>query len=252
MIKQGFMDFDLYKKMVDECARHGVYSIRLSWRGEPLMHPKIVDMIRYAKDKGIKESMILTNGSLLTHEMSENIIKAGLGSVSISIDGIGKKFEEIRQPAKFDEQVERITYLFNMRKKLKSMTPKIKINCLWSAVEKDHEEFMRIFKPISDAIYFNKLVDWHPQEPLVEKYRCFVIWQRLFITWDGTIVCYGDHNEVAPIAKYDGTRLLADIWNGPEFSEFRKDNKNWKRLKHECCQKCYYGREKKRTKYEYN
>lgn len=252
MVKQGFMDFELFKKIVDECSGHGIYSMRLSWRGEPLMHKRIIDMIRYAKKKGIKESMILTNGSLLSHEMSEALIRAGLGSMSISLDGIGKVYEEIRDPAKFDEQVDRIRYIFNMRKKLQSLTPKIKLNCLWKAVENDHKEYLRIFRPISDAIYFNKYVNWCPDEPLVARYRCPVVWQRLFITWDGTIVCDGDHNEVSPIAKYDGKKRLIDIWQGPEYTKFRNDNKKWKRLKYECCQKCYYGRDKKVGKYEYN
>ena len=51
----GSMDFDLYKKIVDECAAHKIFSIRLSWRGEPLLNPKLPEMVRYAKQKGINE-----------------------------------------------------------------------------------------------------------------------------------------------------------------------------------------------------
>ena len=47
----GQMDMKLFKKAVDECAMHNVFSIRLSWRGEPLSHPKIKEMIAYATGK---------------------------------------------------------------------------------------------------------------------------------------------------------------------------------------------------------
>ena len=45
---------NLYKKIVDEAAANNTFSIKLSWRGEPMLHPKLMEMIKYAKDKDIK------------------------------------------------------------------------------------------------------------------------------------------------------------------------------------------------------
>ena len=67
--KEGYIDFELYKRVVDECAENKLYSIRLCHRGEPLLHSKIVDMVKYAKDKGIKEVFTLTNGLLLNEKL---------------------------------------------------------------------------------------------------------------------------------------------------------------------------------------
>jgi hypothetical protein len=47
-----------FRKIIDECATRGVYSVKLSWRGEPLLNPHIVDMVRYAKEKGITPSQL--------------------------------------------------------------------------------------------------------------------------------------------------------------------------------------------------
>ena len=49
----GNMTFDLYKKIIDECAKYNLYSIRLSLRGESFLNKNIYDMIKYAKEKGI-------------------------------------------------------------------------------------------------------------------------------------------------------------------------------------------------------
>ena len=62
--KKGLLDFDLIEKIINEVAGK-IYSLRLSWIGEPTLHPKLVDAVRLAKFKGIKEVSFLTNGSKL-------------------------------------------------------------------------------------------------------------------------------------------------------------------------------------------
>ena len=58
------MDFDLFKKVIDEIA-FKVPSIRLSLRGESTLHKNFVDCIKY-KENGIKEVSTLTHGFKLT------------------------------------------------------------------------------------------------------------------------------------------------------------------------------------------
>src|SRR5262245_32003359 len=47
------MDFDLFKKIIDESADF-IYDINLAHRGESTFHKGLADMIRYASEKGIK------------------------------------------------------------------------------------------------------------------------------------------------------------------------------------------------------
>jgi MoaA/NifB/PqqE/SkfB family radical SAM enzyme len=54
--------------------------------GEPLSHPNIVDMVRQAKGLGSSVALI-TNGTLLTKSLSEQLIDAGLGTLWVSLDG---------------------------------------------------------------------------------------------------------------------------------------------------------------------
>src|SRR3989304_7421345 len=46
--KIGYMDWDLYKKIIDE-AKDFVHDINLFIGGEPLFHKRLPDMISYAK-----------------------------------------------------------------------------------------------------------------------------------------------------------------------------------------------------------
>jgi MoaA/NifB/PqqE/SkfB family radical SAM enzyme len=54
--------------------------------GEPLSHPRIVDMVARAKTVSNKVELI-TNGMLLTEECSRALIQAGLSTLWVSVDG---------------------------------------------------------------------------------------------------------------------------------------------------------------------
>ena len=45
------IDINLAKKIIDQAAEIGVYSIKFNWRGEPLLNPKLPELIYYSKKK---------------------------------------------------------------------------------------------------------------------------------------------------------------------------------------------------------
>ena len=55
------MEFELFKKIIDEGVKKGVCSIKTQYRGEPLLDRRMPDMVRYAKKKGVMEIMFNTN-----------------------------------------------------------------------------------------------------------------------------------------------------------------------------------------------
>src|SRR5205085_1904141 len=46
--QRGYMDPVLYGRIVQQCADMGVSSIKLNYRGEPSLHPRIVSFVREA------------------------------------------------------------------------------------------------------------------------------------------------------------------------------------------------------------
>ena len=53
--------------------------------GEPLVHPQIVDIVRFISDNGIKP-FLLTNGKAMTRERLADLAKAGLVGVEFHVD----------------------------------------------------------------------------------------------------------------------------------------------------------------------
>lgn len=79
------MEESVYRRIIDRFEP--IKEVTLTGWGEPLMHPKIIKMIEYAKKKDRWVSLT-SNGSLLTRDLAKKLIQAGLDSVSFSIDDI--------------------------------------------------------------------------------------------------------------------------------------------------------------------
>ena len=88
--KQGVMSFELFKKVVDECVELGITHVRVHNYGEPFMDRQLVEKVRYAKQKGIQEVGMISNGSLITEQVARGMIEAGLDAINISVDAAGQ------------------------------------------------------------------------------------------------------------------------------------------------------------------
>ncbi len=211
-VKKKLMSFDLFKKIVDECASYGCYSIRLSFRGEPFLNKHIVEMTRYAKRVGIKEVSTLTNGLRLNPALFKELMEAGLDWLTISFDGMGKTYEEIRAPAKFKEAVEKIKAYKRIKEEASSMKPVIKIQPVWPSIKDCAQEFYDLFAPYVDHIVANPLVDYLRQDTEIEyleDFTCPVLYQRLVIGSDRKILlCSNDEMGVHPLGDANTDSLF--------------------------------------------
>lgn len=82
--RSEFMDFEVFKKAVDEFYIMGGLKLIISG-GEPLMHPRIFDFLRYAKNYPLR-IVLLTNGYLLKDSIIERLPEL-VDEVQISLDG---------------------------------------------------------------------------------------------------------------------------------------------------------------------
>ena len=84
----GHMAISTYEKiMADLQYINPRPTVFLGGYGEPLCHPEIVEFVSMAKAIGARVEMI-TNGTLLTKELSADLIDAGLDLLWVSLDGI--------------------------------------------------------------------------------------------------------------------------------------------------------------------
>lgn len=223
-VNTKLMDFELFTKIVDECAAGGVYSIRLSFRGESFLHKRIVDCVRYAKQKGIKEVSTLTNGLRLDEEMFRQMMEAGIDWITISFDGLGDTYETIRHPAKYDIAVQKIASYARIKKDAGRVKPVIKIQSILPAIEKDPQAFYDVFAPITDMVSSNPLIDFLQSKrdmPKIEGFSCPQIYQRLVVGADGLCMMCSNDEEGRNIVGDANIQSIHEIWHGKEITRVR-------------------------------
>lgn len=250
-VKSGCMDFALYKKIIDEAAAHHTYSIRLSWRGDPLADPLIIDRIKYAKTKGILEVSFLTNALNLEGKLAEDIIMSGVDWITVSVDGMGKVYEGIRSPAKFDETLERLRNFQTLKQRLNSGKPVLKIQSIWPAIMKDPKRFYDTFKNIADHISTNPYRAHYKSDNIDHDlaFICPQPWHRFVITWEGKVTqCICAWMEDGIVGDVN-RQSIAEIWRGEAFRKVRELQTHRRRLQMPCCRHCFEGARKKKVEF---
>lgn len=165
--KKDIMSFETYKKAIDDICEYEdkLKALIFAGHGEPLMHPDIDKMVLYAKEKNVADRVeITTNGSLLTKEMSDKLIKAGVDRLKISIQGTNEDnyLNIAKYKINYASFIDNLTY-FNNNKHHTEVYIKIIDIALNNKI--DEEKFKAIFKPISSyvgieyAIPFVKEID---------------------------------------------------------------------------------------------
>lgn len=245
--KTGLMAMDLYKKVIDEASEIGVYSIKLNWRGEPLIHPHIVEMVQYAKDKGIIDIMINTNAVTLDKDMSIGLIEAGLDHLFISFDSIIKeRYEKYRVGANFEKVVKNIKEFCELNNKfghkVETRIQKVLLNETNDEAEKFNQFFCKMVDKIAyeDYIpYGNKNYGNSIKKDKNIKFACCQLWQRLFVEWNGNYAMCCDSQNEEFILGNAYKQSIMEIWNSSQLQNVRELHKtgDWKEIP--VCRKCF-------------
>ncbi|RKZ49138.1 MAG: hypothetical protein DRR16_04350 [Candidatus Parabeggiatoa sp. nov. 3] len=120
------MSFDLFKHFCDELQTMGTSSLTLIGEGEPLLHPRIFDMIATAKDAGLFVTL-LTNGTLLNERRCQSLIDSRLDSLKVSLWGSSKNVYKLNFPegkhGNFEKIINSLRCLSSIKAARKSKWP---------------------------------------------------------------------------------------------------------------------------------
>lgn len=94
--------------------------------GEPLAHSRILEMVAQVKAAGVPKVELITNGCLLSQEMSCRLIEAGLDTLWVSLDGIRpESYSDVRLGALLPQVLENLRGFKEVRRKIQlaSLSP---------------------------------------------------------------------------------------------------------------------------------
>lgn len=244
-VNAKLMDEALFKKIIDEIGGK-VPAIRLSLRGEPTLHPKFIEFIKYSKEHGIKEVSFLTNGSKFDEEYFKQVMLAGADWITISIDGTDEMYESIRKPLKFEDTLNKIKMIKRVKEEYKCHRPVIKVQSIWPALRENPDKYYKAFKPYVDLIAFNPLIDYLDNDEDIiyeEDFVCPQPYQRLVIGADGQVLlCSNDEDNLNVLGNIN-EQSIYEVWHSEELEKIRKMHKEQDGFMHlPVCKKCYLPR----------
>ncbi len=230
--EKGFMDFPLFRKVIDEARRY-VFDVNLIHRGEGLLHPEFPRMVAYSHEAGV-DTKFHTNATLLDEARSRALIAAGLDQISFSFDGCDRKtYESIRVNADFDKTLANVVRFLEIKRELRSKKPYAILELIHfpdadkAAAPGRRRAFLDRFRGLPlDRVEVKELHNWAgeiPAEKSRKKYvPCTFLWQALIVFWDGSVLpCTQDFHGDYTLGNVRETPL-EEIWNGDRLVRLRE------------------------------
>ena len=222
----GFMKMDLFKRLIDAGARH-VEFVYLHFMGESLVHPKIFDMIRYARSRGVGTGLS-TNASFLDEKRARGLLTSNIDFLIVSFEGANPHtYESVRLKASYEKTLQNIQGFYRLKREIP--------NTLTSAVQMVHtsetdEEVEGFQGQWPEGVIIKKIKNWGGQMPDLTTNKaiqtllspCALPWKELSILWDGTVtLCANTYDREIVLGNLD-EESLEEIWNGPKMQEIRR------------------------------
>jgi pyruvate-formate lyase-activating enzyme len=229
-LRPAQMPLDLFQRIVDDVGEnHPLLKLYLS--GEPLLHPDLLALIDYASTRGCR-TMIHTNATCLTEDMSERLLSSRLTFLSFSFDGCSAEvYERLRPPAKFEQVRSNIRHYLDLRRR-QGRGPHTTLQIIRM---QDTDALLQPFVEEwraggADSVHIAPYLTWHglvedrhierlPPAPLFKP--CAAVFQHGCLLSDGTAVpCCLDVNGRIPLGNIAKNRFR-DIWSGNDYRRLR-------------------------------
>jgi radical SAM protein with 4Fe4S-binding SPASM domain len=242
----GMLEERNFQRIIDEVSGDLLY-LTFYFQGEPYLHPKFTDMVKYAAAKKIYTATS-TNAHYLDDTQAERTVRSGLDRLIISIDGTTQQtYEAYRIGGSLDKVIAGTKNILKWKKQLDSKTPHVIFQFLVVkpnehqvkevqklAAELGVEEVRIKTAQVYDYKGGNELIPGNDQYSRYKKNtngtwslkhkmedHCWKMWQGCVITWDGKVVpcCFDKdaHHQMGEV----GRQMFREIWRSEAYTKFR-------------------------------
>jgi radical SAM protein with 4Fe4S-binding SPASM domain len=242
---KGFMKEKIWKQILDESGKNELYSLKFTFRGEPLLHKDLSRMVSYAKDAGIMDVYFNTNALRLNETTIRSLLDAGLDRISVSFEGYTKEvYEKYRVGSTFETVVHNLELLKTIKDELGLKSPLVRIQTvLVPEIRGMEDQYAAFWLPKVDEVAYldMKSEAYNPDHRgIVFDWGCPMLWQRMTITWDGKILpCIHDIFEWDSFGEI-GDNTIKDAWTSSKENLYRRFHREGKAHKIPRCDRCPY------------
>lgn len=239
---------DKFKEILIDSVSDGLYSVNLENNNEPLMNFDLPKYVKLARQIGVLDVMLHTNGHLLTPSMAQQLIEAGLTRMFISVDAFSPaSYMAMRGGGRqgYEKVVRNIHSLLELRSRLGGGLPLVTVSFLQSNVNR-HEtvEFKSFWERQVENVHIQMYQDFTSPELRTSHggtlpSRCAQPMVRAAIRADGSVqpCCSFFGYERYNVGNlYQNT--MYDIWNSTEYQTLRTLMRQGRLAENPICRQC--------------
>jgi len=248
--KLGLMKVSLFKQIIDQAVPLGLCAVKLQVRGESFLHPRLFDCIAYAKQKGVLDVQITTNGTMLDRHISRNILESGLDGLIVSVDAHhGDSFTQKHHLKTYDTVEQAVQEFLQLRSAHHKSKPWVRLQASVPQNDPGVFETTRAYLaekfPQADYIAVNRMhnfrndTDAYPDlQTNYEPVACSYLMQRLVVFWDGQVTtCCLDYNNQFDLGSVQ-EHGIQRIWLSPKLMQMRRDHLRLRQRSMPICRHC--------------
>ena len=252
------LEKEIIKDIINQGVKNGLKSIRFSGLNEPLLYEDIPELIAYAKQKGVLDIFLTSNGMLLNTKKATKLIEAGLTHLMISLDASTMEtYSKIRIGGNFDKVIENLNRFLSIRNEFKSRLPLLRISFTKMRINqqevksfisywKDKADYIAIvgyLKNISNETTNKKLSLDQEEKRNITNFKCSQPWVRCAIFANGDVFpCCMNYGRKAPVGNIFETDLIS-IWNSQAVKFIQNINRDGEYYRHKICRYCIESRD---------
>jgi spiro-SPASM protein len=248
--KVGFMSMEMFKKIIDQVPKGSEIAISLNLFGESFLHPKLYEMIKYAKQGNVGEVHLNSNITVINEDKIRKILEAGIDVLTLSFEGTNKKtYEFLRIGSNFERVEENIKTVLRVQKEMNAFKTRIHIQMTdMKETNQEIQGFVEKWKPFlegNNGILIKQYDTWAGQVEdrtvHIENHArtpCPVLNENLTIYWDGgTTICCRDCFGIQTLANV-AQDSIKEIWHGEKYQKLREHNDSKQFTKLPLCKNC--------------
>jgi MoaA/NifB/PqqE/SkfB family radical SAM enzyme len=228
----GSMDFDRYCDIIDD-LQHELLLATLYATGEPLLNRHIVDMVRYASDRGVA-TMLSSNGMLLDAVLAENLLNAGLDYMKVAVSGYTQSVYGVYHRGGDVDRVLANIAAFELARRRLGLRCLVVVDYVLFEHNRHEEAAVRRFcreHGIRFSLRYGRVFPGTGVESPAESrghYRprataCDWLWNIMTVCADGrSVPCCQFATAAEPFVAGEAGESVSAVWNGEVYQELRR------------------------------
>jgi len=203
--KNSVMSQKNFEKIIKNVAPYEkIKYVTITGFGEPLADKGVIEKIKWLNKNYPKYQVVFyTNASLLTKEITEELLKLDILKINFSINGTKNSYKKI-MALDYDKTVENIMYFLKRKKEVGKKFPLTNVSSMLIKDNKgDMEEFKKFWMDKVDSVMIYLPSDWAGAVDVgvvdkipfkFKRWPCPILWKWLSVDVEGNIImCCRDY-----------------------------------------------------------